>query len=776
MTETGLSVFEHALAFAEVETMLYSALGTGVQGMSHSHQPSTVSEDPPTPTHKVEPTFQASATIMALTDAVTSLSGYHTLDRKNVPVEVLLIALISCCNSLSSNVIAVFGRQRSFRLVNTGIWALCFMSAFIWGFFSVSRLVRMDADGKQGRPVSGLLHFPTVCIMGFAPHLLVVIGMAVCVWIYLLALFLTAMSLGSNPEIPQPTSLTQRLAFAHDNLQAAVQVRDIKIRWHEDFYTALLRIGFIALTAASDAVFLNEGRAVEVRQLTWLEEDRLEELRQTRRDRTKRSATYTTRLHTSEDFGLSVSSNEPSKPWHSGYAQERKLKGADANKPDSMDEDGMANSPTERSDGVGAMQRNKRWHLLYILWRGIVFLMGGWIAHFSGMFLDRIGVTARPSWLRMIIGVSQKRAALEREQKARGARLLEHDILEFWYLSEAGELVTPQGDDVDIEHEMRRRIHMEHPLESAAGLEQRVDEKLYQWWKSYGWWGTRDDSGEYQPTLGDDEDDITSVVSESTAASVSDDREWKSDADGRRTPTRSNPHPVDDLYAPRESNLFDTPLDAPTLQRLLNPPDRAAKEEARMLASHLSASETGKLQAGRRPLTRSLYEREVQGERTRVLLAGRQPSAAIAKSSAALGGRPTSSNRPLTPSEESSILESLIISRRQQAPSASSSSIPVATATSSSGSSNNISHKAAETISSSSEASFQQQQQPPESLASQPPSLCVVCQSSPRTIIAWPCRCLCVCEDCRVNLALNNFGSCVTCRRTVGGFVRLWVP
>jgi hypothetical protein len=53
---------------------------------------------------------------------------------------------------------------------------------------------------------------------------------------------------------------------------------------------------------------------------------------------------------------------------------------------------------------------------------------------------------------------------------------------------------------------------------------------------------------------------------------------------------------------------------------------------------------------------------------------------------------------------------------------------------------------------------------------------CVVCQCQPRSIIAWPCRCLCVCEDCRVSLAMNNFASCVTCRREVHGFVRLWVP
>lgn len=54
--------------------------------------------------------------------------------------------------------------------------------------------------------------------------------------------------------------------------------------------------------------------------------------------------------------------------------------------------------------------------------------------------------------------------------------------------------------------------------------------------------------------------------------------------------------------------------------------------------------------------------------------------------------------------------------------------------------------------------------------------VCVVCQSAPRTIIVWPCRCLSLCEDCRVCLAMNNFVNCVTCRQRSEGFSRIYVP
>ncbi|KAK9470679.1 uncharacterized protein V1510DRAFT_422467 [Dipodascopsis tothii] len=55
-------------------------------------------------------------------------------------------------------------------------------------------------------------------------------------------------------------------------------------------------------------------------------------------------------------------------------------------------------------------------------------------------------------------------------------------------------------------------------------------------------------------------------------------------------------------------------------------------------------------------------------------------------------------------------------------------------------------------------------------------SLCVVCHSSQRNVVLWPCRCLAICEDCRVSLALRNFKGCVCCRREVTSFSRLYVP
>lgn len=55
-------------------------------------------------------------------------------------------------------------------------------------------------------------------------------------------------------------------------------------------------------------------------------------------------------------------------------------------------------------------------------------------------------------------------------------------------------------------------------------------------------------------------------------------------------------------------------------------------------------------------------------------------------------------------------------------------------------------------------------------------TLCVVCQCSAREIILWPCKCFALCEDCRLTLAMKSFKGCVCCRRKVKSFSKVYVP
>ncbi|KPI36072.1 uncharacterized protein AB675_1648 [Cyphellophora attinorum] len=646
-----MSVFEHSLAFAEAETMITSTLSMLAKEVRAAKAASASLSATSTTTTAIaaatpKTMVMASGTMMALSDALSALARPHILDRINVPVEVLLVALLSTCNALSSHLLAVLGKQKQWRLVNTAIWGCLFMSSFAWGFSNTSLMSRVE-EGDT-RPVSSLLHFPTVAIVGFLPHMLILVGMAVCFVIYCIALTLTAVSLSTNPAIPQPSSLKERFTIAHDNLTAAIQLRGLQLRWSEDFYTALLRIGFTALTAASEAVFLNEGRSVEMRHFTWLEEERLDEIQQSRNPP----------FQILEEYGVPSSSPggvDKGGVWESGYAKERKF---DKKENELKGKDSFA-YPTPRQDGVGAVQRTTRYYLLFIYIRGIMFLVAGWVAYGLGKLLDGFGITSRPRWLRNIVGRSLKEATLQTQKINSEAA----DGTELWQGR------APDDLAMDIEEEMRRNITEEG--EEAARI---LDDRMYGWWKGGGWFGTQDNSGDFRPPFVDE--DTTSIISMSTAASsTNDEAGWESEPEGTRTPTQQttgNQWSFSRIETfTRESTPFaeshiDTPLDPATLARLLNPPDAASREESRMLAAHLSASASSS--GADQIMTRSRYRQQLERDRARVLLAGRRTAKGTPPAgspSIPLYQSPSSkASRPLTADEESTALEALLLKRR----------------------------------------------------------------------------------------------------------------
>lgn len=441
-----MSIFEHSLAFAEAETMVSHSIGLGLFGLP---KPSTTK-------HKNSTVAQTDN----VTEAVALLSRGYVLDRLNVPPEVLLIALISCCNSLSSQILAVLGKQSRYRLLNTTLWGLCFMSAFVWGFFNIS------TSGGD----AGFLRFPTICIVGFIPHLLILIGIFICVFIYTLALVLTALSLPGH--LPQPISLRERLVMAHENLIGSAHIRNIRFSMHEDFYNALLKVGFTALTVASEAVFLNEGRSVQVRRFTWLEEERLDEIEAARIGRHRGSGHSL--LETGEDFAFDF--EEPLN-WESGYAREKKI--------EKVHEGPRTVQPHGRNGGVGALQRSSRTYLVFAFFRGIFLLMVRWWAMGFNKMLDRMGITVRPRWLTRLAGRSGKSSTPKVKQ--------DPDTLDFWILTDEGQLELPEDDDIDVAAETKKRLLMEKQDGWSEPEQNELDSRLYKWWMHGGWWGAKDE-------------------------------------------------------------------------------------------------------------------------------------------------------------------------------------------------------------------------------------------------------------------------------------------
>ncbi len=243
--ETGMTLFEHSLAFAEADAAISNQLGWNLFASS-------------TTANSTAATARLGSTIAVTRSMI--------MKRVNTPPEVLLVAFLSAVNHLSSHVLGIFHLQAKYRLINTGFWALCFMGSIMYSAATFS----LDDPSSDG-----LLRYPTVCIIGFIPHVLVLAGILICCSIYSLALMLSALAPPENGEV---LSFRERLARAHANMQANVSLGDLRIRMNMDFYTALLRAGFGAITMASEAVYLNEDRRVNLKRYTWLEDERYREL------------------------------------------------------------------------------------------------------------------------------------------------------------------------------------------------------------------------------------------------------------------------------------------------------------------------------------------------------------------------------------------------------------------------------------------------------------------------------------------------------------------
>ncbi|KAI1090706.1 hypothetical protein F5B19DRAFT_304539 [Rostrohypoxylon terebratum] len=661
--ETGMTLFEHSLAFAEADAAISNQLGWGIFS---SGSPSNV-------------TFQQAS------GGNIAISRSMIMRRVNTPPEVLLVAFLSAMSHITSHVLGVFNLQSRFRLVNTGFWAMCFMGSIVVEALDFS----LDNPSNMG-----IFKFPTVCIIGFIPHVMVFCGTLICFGIYAVALFLSALQppdrLGAAGR---QLSFRERLSLAHENMQANISLSDIRITREMDFYTALLRTGFGVITMASEAVYLNEDHDINLKNLTWLEDERLKEL-ESLRMHWAGSGLGASRYDSVGTIGM-IPIKDGQLRASSGYARERAAQKIPKTR---MGE-------KRARDGVGATERSSRWLLALEFMMKINRLMLRWVALLFLKALARIGVRIPPPILLWLSRIPKQDKKDEKQptNDRRSSLLGRNGRASRFYNDET----------VDVEAEVRRRLRRRP--ETANLSDSEIDSRLYNSWKSGELWGSVDTSGNWEPDEGDDEWDTTSMIH----SVIGDDEghdQWVDESDyedggGQRTPTQASQRFTDS----RESTPFDQPFAMDDLARLLHPTSPEERREAHALAAHLTSD---------RIVTRSQYARMQQNQRSRLLIDPR--------------GRP-STNR-LTDEEEAELLEDLIITRRNEA------------------------------------ARQREANEADDEEDDRGGPQCVVCHSAPRKIIVWPCRCLSLCDECRVTLAMNNFDKCVCCRREVVSFSRIYVP
>ncbi|CAG8954780.1 hypothetical protein HYFRA_00004705 [Hymenoscyphus fraxineus] len=695
--ETGMTIFEHSLAFAEADAAIGNQLGFGSFGGT-----------------KMAKAWTNSTSTSGNEVQEIAITRKMIMQRVNTAAEVLLVGFLSSMNHLTSHVLAIFNLQGRMRLLNTGFWGMAFMSAIAWGLWSFS----MDDLSNQT-----LLRFPTVCIVGFIPHVAVLCGIICCMGIYGVALVLSALAPPSNDRIaqdsedvvPHERSFLRRMKDAHENMQANVPLSSIRLSMHMDFYTALLKTGFSIMTMAAEAVYLNESRGVNVKERTWLEDERLNEIEAVGAQwlgpnfRLRDPDPSMGGGNFSDNVGLVAVKDQPVEMLRnssSGYAREMTA----------QKKTGIKGHDRTMRDGVGATERSGRWIMALEFFMGINRLLFSWWASLVLRGMGRVGIQARPRFLVWLTQRPKNGAGKEKGADRKGP-----ESLNFWLLNMDGELTLPKDDHIDVEAEVRNRLRNNQGYWDDT-QEDNLGSHLYKWWLNGGWWGADDSSGDFEENVNeDDDDDTTSVVSVSTTG---DENEWEwerdsDDDDGRRTPTQKS-YPS---FSRESTPLTDTPLNPTDLAQLLNPQNPEQRAEATALAAHLSSPNI---------VTRSRFKTIIQRERARVLMTTLHRPAHL---SHALGTK-------LTPAEEEQLLEHIIITARS---------------TSRLGDRANSWARGA------------------SGMGESGPQ-CVVCQTNPRSVIVWPCRCLSLCDDCRVTLAMNNFDKCVCCRRDVASFSRIFVP
>jgi hypothetical protein len=596
--EAGMTLFEHSLAFAEAEAVVTK------------------------PLHMDTAKFMKPRSVFT-PDGTSLLLPRSKLSKiANVPPEVLLITLISSISQLTSSILAVAGVRSRYRLVTTAIWGLAYMFTFAWSF---ARLAASLSDPDQ---FIGVLRFPTVCIVGFIPHLLILCGILACGIIYCLALVITVLS----PPPGQPESMTwkERFAVAYGNLHANIHlsaITPLSINWNEDFYTTILKVGFTVLTAASEAVFLNEGTKVNVHAMTWLEKKRLQEIL-ARRRRIRESVAHVPAALKNGDLAHGVKAVDQftidltGSANQSGYANERKTRGADTG----FD---ATRAPPARNDPTGLGQRRSRFFLTWHFLKGISKLIFLIQAKFVDALLLRLRITYRPRWLRRIAGICLDERAPGSSSGPENSQRRDMTARDSWLTLDNRTHVRIDGN-FDVESFAKERLQRSG-FYSAPGTEDsedRLNDYMYSWWRTGGRWGDVDTTSDYVPPP---DDDNTSVISYATT----DQDDWSDVDDGQRTPTRYT------YQRSREATpLADDTMDFSRLAQLLDPKTKDDREEAKLLARHLQSP---------RIMTRSQYRAALEHDEAKILTTSRYKMGTTVD---------------MTAEEEEQLLEDVILNRR----------------------------------------------------------------------------------------------------------------
>ncbi|KAK9366005.1 hypothetical protein V1509DRAFT_631352 [Lipomyces kononenkoae] len=571
-----------------------------------------------------------------------SLAFQEAQSAQRPSVEVLVISLIWALNYLTFLIISVFDLQ-NYRLIPST-------------FFGIISLTYFAASTYHGRAQ----FFPTVWVIGFAPHLAVLYVIILCGSIYLLA---------------------SLFAGGTSNLQSSV--RTVNVSLSEDFYSCLLKLGILVLTSAADATYMAEGPSLVVPETTWIEA-----------------------LEFNRRAGFEYINEMPADPEDGSISLRKRLTFT-------ADAVGDYNSAFNNSFGVVASSRSnkkrRRSHSSSL--RHASSPLQNSIKRPSGYGNHNVRVGGNIHTLQGSSGTAQRKSGrFGRFVLLYRVRMAYKLVL--WCFRVCVNLIWKAFFRLN-----RWRRHIPSNVEDEGIVDGPIqqnavdasnslsDDEYYSLFLQGDQLPEEDPSGDFEPS--DDEDDFTTLEN--------DDDDDIDRASSNALAISSGAGDASELFP--ELSILDI-----SLSSLLLPRSPEERQLARVMVAHMSANEV---------VTRARmghYEDRLYGSEN------------------AYYGYSDDSSSDSFDDESASFLSLLNERRRNGGKNP-----------------NTLGYGIADGNDDGMAATYS-------------PSLCVVCHAAQRNIVLWPCRCLAVCEECRVSLALRNFKGCVCCRRDVVSFSRLYVP
>ncbi|EGW33923.1 uncharacterized protein SPAPADRAFT_135096 [Spathaspora passalidarum NRRL Y-27907] len=204
-TETGITIFEHSLAFQE-----FSSNGA----------------------------------------FFFTNSKYH----KRPTEQVLLATLFSIFNHLNIHIGALINNNK-YRLIPSTIIGMAFLTYFISTF-------------SQWK----VLQFPFILILTFTPQVLILGIIFISFTIFIIAIMINGFEL---------KGLNYASFFLHElNEEEDEDTLSLNINLNDDFYTALLNVGILAITSAGKSSYITELSLITVDNDTWIERSLWQQLKQ----------------------------------------------------------------------------------------------------------------------------------------------------------------------------------------------------------------------------------------------------------------------------------------------------------------------------------------------------------------------------------------------------------------------------------------------------------------------------------------------------------------